>query len=47
MSENEILVYDPDDAIDFIAARCNISRENIETVLELDLEYMRSVGIVS
>lgn len=46
MNENKVLVYEPDDAIEFIAARCDIDKETIATVLDLDLEYMVSVGII-
>jgi hypothetical protein len=46
MNENEVLVYDVNDAINFIAERCDIDKETISTVLELDEDYMRSVGII-
>ena len=47
MNENEVLVYDIYVAINFISERCDIDKETILTVLELDEEYMRSVGIIN
>lgn len=35
-----------EDAVDFIAVRCNISREDIERVLELEDRYMREIGLI-
>ena len=46
MNEKEVLVYDVYDAINFIAERCDIDKDIIATVLDLDEEYMRSVGII-
>lgn len=40
-------IYDFADAVDFIRARCNIHIEDIERVLTLEEEYMRSVGIIN
>ena len=42
----DIPVYDVQDAINFISARCNVSKDIIELVLSLDEEYMRSIGII-
>lgn len=40
-------VYDYEDAINFIAERCDISKDTIEKVLLLEEDYMRSIGIMS
>jgi hypothetical protein len=45
MNEN-IPVYDWNDAINFIAERCNIDKETIENVLLLEEDYMRTIGII-
>lgn len=39
-------VYDWDDAINFIAERCDIDKETIEKILILEEDYMRSIGII-
>lgn len=39
------LTYDYSDAVDYISARCSIPDLDIEQVLELELEYMKSIGI--
>lgn len=45
MNENTP-VYEWEDAINFIAERCDIDKETIEKVLILEEDYMRSVGII-
>lgn len=45
MNENTP-VYDWDDAINFIAERCDIDKETIEKILILEEDYMRSIGII-
>lgn len=45
--DNNIPVYDYEDAINFIAERCDISKDIIEKVLTLEDDYMRSIGIIS
>jgi len=45
--DNNIPVYDYEDAINFIAERCDISKDIIEKVLMLEEDYMRSIGIIS
>lgn len=45
MNENTP-VYEWEDAINFIAERCNIDKEIIEKVLLLEEDYMRSIGII-
>lgn len=45
--DNNIPVYDYEDAINFIAERCDISKDIIEKVLTLEEDYMRSIGIIS
>lgn len=39
-------VYNWEDAIKFITERCNLSEDVIIEVLELEEEYMKSVGII-
>ena len=39
-------VYNWEDAIKFIHERCNLSEDIIIEVLELEEEYMKSVGII-
>ena len=41
----EEIVYDWNNAIEFIHDRCNLSRDMIDEVLELEQEYMESIGI--
>lgn len=43
---SEEIVYDWNNAIEFIHDRCNLSRDMIDEVLELEQEYMKSIGIV-
>lgn len=45
--DNNTPVYGFDDAVNFIAERCDISKEVIEKVLMLEEDYMRSIGIIS
>lgn len=45
MNENTP-VYNWEDAINFIQERCNLSEDVIIKVLELEEEYMKSVGII-
>lgn len=44
---NNTPVYDYEEAINFIAERCDTSKEVIEKVLMLEEDYMRSIGIIS
>lgn len=44
--DNNTPVYDYEKAINFIAERCDISKEVIEKVLVLEEDYMRSIGII-
>lgn len=37
--------YDFDDAIAFIGERCQVDRVDIEQVLELEIEYLMSIGL--
>lgn len=39
-------VYEWEDAINFIAERCDIDKEVIEKVLGLEEDYMRSIGVI-
>ncbi len=43
---NNTPVYDYEDAINFIVERCDLNKDNIEKVLMLEEDYMRSIGIV-
>lgn len=43
---SEEIVYDWNDAVEFIHDRCNLSRDIIDEVLELEEQYMESIGIV-
>lgn len=45
--DNNTPVYDFEDAINFISERCDTSKEIIETILMLEEDYMRSIGIIS
>ena len=45
--ENITPVYDYEEAVNFIAERCDTSKEVIEKVLMLEEDYMRSIGIIS
>lgn len=40
-------VYDYENAINFIAERCDVNKDIIEKVLMLEEDYMRSIGIIS
>lgn len=46
MNENA-LVFDWEDSVNFIAERCEVNKDIVEKVLELEEEYMRSVGIIT
>lgn len=39
-------IYVFEDAVNFIAERCNTDRKTIEKILMLEDDYMRSVGII-
>lgn len=44
--DNNTPVYDYEDAINFIAERCDINKDTIEKVLMLEEDYMRSIGVI-
>lgn len=44
---NNTPVYDYEDAINFIAEKCDIDKDTIEKILMLEEDYMRSIGIIS
>lgn len=46
MENNNAPIWEWDDAVEFIAERCDIDTDIIEKVLELEFEYERSIGIV-
>lgn len=39
-------VYEWEDAINYIAERCDVDKEIIEKVLSLEEDYMRTIGII-
>ena len=43
--ENDMIMYDENDAIAYIALRCNLDEETIAKILDLEMEYMESIGI--
>lgn len=45
-NNNETPVYNWEEAINFIHERCNLSADMIIEVLELEEEYMKSIGII-
>lgn len=46
MNENTP-VYNWNDVINFIAEKCDVEKDIIEKILELEEDYMRSVGIIT
>lgn len=40
-------VYDWNNAVDYITERCGLEKNAVEEVLLLEEDYMRSVGIIS
>lgn len=42
----EELILDIGDAIAFIEERCDVPRDDIERVLDLETEFMRKMGII-
>lgn len=45
MNENTP-VYNWEDAVNFIAEKCDVEKSVIEKILELEENYMRNVGII-
>lgn len=45
--DDKEIVYDFGEAIHFIGERCDLDKSVIETVLDLEEEYMRSIGVIS
>lgn len=45
MNEN-MPIYDWDNAVSYITERCDVGKDVIEQVLELEEDYMRSIGII-
>lgn len=43
---DEMIIYKFEDAVDFIAERCDIDKDLIEKVLELEEGYLRSIGVI-
>lgn len=46
MNEN-MPVFDWENAVEYIANRCELDKRTVEKVLLLEEEYMRNVGIIS
>ena len=44
--ENNAPMYYVEDAIEFIRSRSGLDHDTVERVLELEEEYMRSIGII-
>lgn len=44
--ENEGAMYYHEDAVEYIRSRSGLSEKLINTVLELEMGYMRSIGLV-
>ena len=44
---NDTPVYEYEDAINFIAERCDVGKDDIEKVLLLEEDYMRNIGIIT
>lgn len=40
-------VYEFEDAINFIAEKCDVAKDIIEKVLLLEEDYMRNIGIIA
>lgn len=45
MNEN-VPVYNWEEAVNFIASRCGIEKDTVEQVLESEEDYMRSIGVI-
>lgn len=46
MNENTP-VFNWDDAVNFITEKCEVGKDIVEKVLELEEAYMRKVGIIA
>ena len=44
--KEDMIIFEWEDAVNFIAERCDIDRETIEKVLLLEEDYMRKIGII-
>lgn len=44
--EKEGIMYYHEDAVEYIHSRSGLSEKMINKVLELELDYMRSIGLV-
>lgn len=45
--QNEVLVYDTNEAIKFISKLTGIDPNVVAKVLDADVEFMRKIGIIS
>lgn len=46
MNDEETLYYDTNEAIKFISERTGIDTDTIAKVLNADVEFMRTIGII-
>lgn len=44
--ENEVIMYYHEDAVEYIRSRSGLSVKLINTVLELEMDYMKSIGLI-
>lgn len=44
--DNNIPVYELEDAINFITEKSDIEKDTIKKVLELEEEYLKSIGVI-
>ena len=40
-------VYNVEEAVNYIAERCDVDKETIENILDLELDYMVSIGLAT
>ena len=38
-------IYNVEEAVNYIAKRCDVNKETIENILDLELDYMVSIGL--
>ena len=44
--ENDTPMYYHEDAVEFIRSRSGLDYDTVNLVLELEMDYMRSIGLV-
>ena len=40
-------IYNVEEAVNYIAKRCAVNKETIENILDLELDYMVSIGLAT